>query len=191
MASIMNATCSIPECGRPTLARGWCEAHYRRWRKHGDPLYTKRAAWVERHDARDGMKLCSLCGESKPVDGFHVSAACRDGLQQRCIPCQTLRTAQTRDHERAREIGRKQYAADPETARAKRRATYVANRDREREYNRLYHQKNRDRKRVYDTTRRAARAEQCAAWRTPNGHATTPHVAGRRNSAHHRACQLR
>ena len=31
-------TCSIEDCEKPTLARGWCGAHYQRWRKHGDPL---------------------------------------------------------------------------------------------------------------------------------------------------------
>lgn len=30
--------CSIPDCGKPTIARGWCPAHYKRWRLHGDPL---------------------------------------------------------------------------------------------------------------------------------------------------------
>lgn len=29
--------CSIPDCGKTAKARGWCEAHYLRWRKHGDP----------------------------------------------------------------------------------------------------------------------------------------------------------
>lgn len=29
--------CSIPDCGKPHLARGWCRAHYQRWKKHGDP----------------------------------------------------------------------------------------------------------------------------------------------------------
>ena len=37
----MNATrCSIEGCQRKTLARGWCELHYSRWRKHNDPLMT-------------------------------------------------------------------------------------------------------------------------------------------------------
>lgn len=30
--------CSVEECGRKVLARGWCGKHYGRWRKHGDPL---------------------------------------------------------------------------------------------------------------------------------------------------------
>jgi hypothetical protein len=30
--------CSISGCRSPFLARGWCEAHYRRWRRHGHPL---------------------------------------------------------------------------------------------------------------------------------------------------------
>lgn len=28
--------CSVPECSKPAFARGWCHAHYGRWRKHGD-----------------------------------------------------------------------------------------------------------------------------------------------------------
>lgn len=27
-----DATCSVPECGRPVVARGWCNGHWRRWR---------------------------------------------------------------------------------------------------------------------------------------------------------------
>lgn len=35
----MSAACSIPRCGKPVLnVRGWCNAHYLRWRRHGDPL---------------------------------------------------------------------------------------------------------------------------------------------------------
>ena len=30
--------CKIPDCGKPHSARGWCEPHYRRWLKHGNPL---------------------------------------------------------------------------------------------------------------------------------------------------------
>ena len=30
--------CSIPDCGKAAIKRGWCQAHYRRWQRHGDPL---------------------------------------------------------------------------------------------------------------------------------------------------------
>lgn len=30
--------CSIPNCGKPFLARGYCSKHYKRWSTHGDPL---------------------------------------------------------------------------------------------------------------------------------------------------------
>lgn len=30
--------CAIDGCERRVVARGWCTAHYQRWRKHSDPL---------------------------------------------------------------------------------------------------------------------------------------------------------
>lgn len=30
--------CAIPECGKAAEKRGWCNGHYIRWRRHGDPL---------------------------------------------------------------------------------------------------------------------------------------------------------
>ena len=36
-------TCLIPDCGRTDMgARGWCQMHYRRYQRHGDPLATSR-----------------------------------------------------------------------------------------------------------------------------------------------------
>ena len=31
-------TCNIDGCGKPSRARGWCNMHWKRWQKHGDPL---------------------------------------------------------------------------------------------------------------------------------------------------------
>jgi hypothetical protein len=30
--------CSIPDCDNRQVARGWCDKHWKRWRKHGDPM---------------------------------------------------------------------------------------------------------------------------------------------------------
>lgn len=35
---VPNRTCTVPECGKPHRSKGYCEAHYSRWRMHGDPL---------------------------------------------------------------------------------------------------------------------------------------------------------
>lgn len=29
--------CTIDDCERPGIARGWCSKHYERWRRTGDP----------------------------------------------------------------------------------------------------------------------------------------------------------
>lgn len=29
--------CSVEGCGKPVEKRGWCTAHYKRWRRHGNP----------------------------------------------------------------------------------------------------------------------------------------------------------
>lgn len=33
-----TARCAIAKCNKPHRSLGWCEAHYRRWRRYGDPL---------------------------------------------------------------------------------------------------------------------------------------------------------
>lgn len=33
-----DRSCSVPGCGKPHYARGYCNPHYQRWKKHGDPL---------------------------------------------------------------------------------------------------------------------------------------------------------
>ena len=34
--------CSVAGCEKPVRARGWCVAHWARWRRYGDPLTTLR-----------------------------------------------------------------------------------------------------------------------------------------------------
>ena len=32
-----KVTCKYPGCPEPIRGRGWCNKHWQRWRKHGDP----------------------------------------------------------------------------------------------------------------------------------------------------------
>lgn len=50
-----HATCSIEGCSRPRRKREWCETHYTRWQRHGDPSVTHR-----------GENVCSVEGCEKP-----------------------------------------------------------------------------------------------------------------------------
>lgn len=38
----MIKQCSIDGCGKPRYVRGWCNAHYLRWRRYGDPLAVRK-----------------------------------------------------------------------------------------------------------------------------------------------------
>lgn len=37
----MQRTCDIEGCTNAHKARGWCDPHYRRWKRHGDPLTSR------------------------------------------------------------------------------------------------------------------------------------------------------
>jgi hypothetical protein len=39
---VANRTCEVEGCDKPGVRRGWCFAHYARWRKYGDPLADRR-----------------------------------------------------------------------------------------------------------------------------------------------------
>ncbi len=45
----MPLYCSIPSCDKSHDAKGWCSAHYSRWRRSGDPLRpsTARRFWTK------------------------------------------------------------------------------------------------------------------------------------------------
>lgn len=50
-----DRTCSIDDCERPQIARGWCRTHYHRWWKHGDLHVASPAErFWQRVDKTDG-----------------------------------------------------------------------------------------------------------------------------------------
>lgn len=67
MSTIRPAlTCAIEGCEKPSWARGWCQAHYTRWKRHGDPLAGRthvKGRRCQNHPYRSsrGHGLCGSC----------------------------------------------------------------------------------------------------------------------------------
>lgn len=63
-AAVPTKTCSIDGCDGPHLALGWCDPHYRRYRRHGDPLggrhFTEGCRVDDCENPHDAKGLCAL-----------------------------------------------------------------------------------------------------------------------------------
>lgn len=78
--------CSILDCGKPSRQRGWCYAHYMRWRRHGDVHATaktpngERRDWIDSHSAHVGDECLTFPYSLGPkgnasimIDGKHTN----------------------------------------------------------------------------------------------------------------------
>lgn len=91
--------CSIDGCNRPAWSRGWCPAHYSRWRTKGDagPAGFRRRG--------DGTERCSFPNCGRP----HLSLGFCGGHYQQHSEGRTLTPLRIVQDQRARdEVGRKQ-----------------------------------------------------------------------------------
>lgn len=117
-----NDTCSIDGCNRAVKSRGWCAAHYRRWRTTGDvqadnPIRHRHEEIVERRDRRANYVLpesgpveCTRCRELLDIGMFDKNAASKSGIHPWCKSCR-------------RESRREYYKREPK--RAKTSATWA------------------------------------------------------------------
>lgn len=64
----MRKPCKIDGCDNPSAGRGWCQKHWTRWRKHGDPMMVKPKARPFKYGP-----TCSVAGCSKP---HHANGYC-------------------------------------------------------------------------------------------------------------------
>lgn len=110
---VVDKACSVPDCGKPPSARGWCDTHYSRWRRRGDPLaphgnlvsddaLTYRAAHkrLDRVRGKASSHACVDCGgqaaqwsyvggqpdERRSPKGFPYSAN-PEAYVPRCVSC--------------------------------------------------------------------------------------------------------
>lgn len=103
--------CKISECGKQAFARGWCNAHYMRWRKHGDPLAGRTAegetlAFIEMALLAD-TEDCIRWPFGKGSDGrARTTLDGRKSLVSRIV-CERVHGAPpTRDHQAAHSCGK-------------------------------------------------------------------------------------
>lgn len=69
---MQHATCTLPDCGKPHEAKGYCKTHYQRWLRTGDPYPRCRTCGTvvsssKRHYCSDDCKpRCSVEGCESP-----------------------------------------------------------------------------------------------------------------------------
>lgn len=86
--------CSL-DCGRLSAAKGLCKEHHRRFKRYGDP---KKVSPLR--TAPINVKICTKCGEEKPLSAFVLRKGAFDHLGNpfylpKCRKCNSLRiTAQ-------------------------------------------------------------------------------------------------
>lgn len=66
---VAKAMCSVEDCEREVIARGWCVGHYDRWRRYGQPLGAP--AVRERFWSKvDKTETCWLWTAAKDTGGY-------------------------------------------------------------------------------------------------------------------------
>lgn len=69
-----SRVCSIPDCGKAAKALGWCQGHYKRHRKYGDPLagatpHGEPLKWLSEHMSCD-IEECVMWPFGRGGDGY-------------------------------------------------------------------------------------------------------------------------
>lgn len=65
----MPNLCSVDGCGKPVKGVGYCQKHYARWRRNGDPT-------VSRIQRNNGNESCSWCGSKKKIVAKGLCGSC-------------------------------------------------------------------------------------------------------------------
>jgi 5-methylcytosine-specific restriction endonuclease McrA len=76
--------CSIAGCDSFVLAHVWCIKHHTRWVRYGSPTHRLAGEVV------NGCRICSKCGEDKPLSEWGSHCGTKTGLSAYCRLCYAL-----------------------------------------------------------------------------------------------------
>lgn len=125
-----NRICSIADCERKVVARGWCNRHYLRWSNHGDPLGGgPELNPAEDHD--DGSRTCTACERRQPIENFDIDSTATRGRRSQCKECRggKMRDWYAENQTRQQERARGRTIRDGDVIRARDSARYERDRD--------------------------------------------------------------
>jgi 5-methylcytosine-specific restriction endonuclease McrA len=82
-------TCDIQGCDTKHFGKGYCQKHYRRWKKHGDPTKVLPAAGGKSptYNEDRSAKTCPHCDLMKPLEDYYPAKTPKDGKRSWCSDC--------------------------------------------------------------------------------------------------------
>lgn len=128
-----EGTCSVAGCDNTgKLARGWCNTHYLRWRKYGDPNAIVKAAATPAVDLPDGRRVCKRCGIPQELEQFDVDRRSKTGRRADCKTCRGsyMKTYYVNNADSRKQYMRERLASNPDHVRALDSARYIRDKDR-------------------------------------------------------------
>lgn len=122
-----HSTCDIPECERSTHCRGYCQKHYVRLLKHGDPTIDIHRVKI----SNDGRQVCKACGVAKESAAFHKDGGSPSGYRSQCKQCRASQMAiyLESNKDRIHAYQRSRRIEQPEVVRALDLARYERDKD--------------------------------------------------------------
>ena len=85
--SSREGSCSVGECGRKILAKGYCSGHYSQVSVHGEIKTKIIRRYKESVLDENGNKFCGKCEMYIPVKNFPRGSKTFDGLSNYCKTC--------------------------------------------------------------------------------------------------------
>lgn len=102
--------CSVDGCGKPSRARGYCVAHYKRWSRHGDPMAGTapngaKLRWLEEHTCYAGDDCVRWPFPALPSGYCHIHFNGQSTLASRVMCILAHGQPPTRVHQAAHSCG--------------------------------------------------------------------------------------